>query len=304
MEKDNNSAKLSSISEVHRLFDLPKPLHPLISLINNLNNQIDLGRLPRPHVLNFYKISFKTKLSGKLRYGQGYYDFEEGGLMFASPGQVLSNDDEIGEHAGYTLLIHPDFFLGHSLSKNIKEYGFFSYTANEALHLSDSEKETIVSIFRFMENELSSRIDDFSQGVIIAQIELLLNYAERFYKRQFITRRAVNNDLLQKLEAILDGHFSNQQAISNGVPTVQELAKQLNISASYLSDMLRSLTGQNAQQLIHHRLIEKAKEILSTSNISVAEVAYQLGFEHPQSFSRLFKTKTNYTPLAFRKSFN
>ncbi|MBO9202831.1 MULTISPECIES: helix-turn-helix domain-containing protein [Niastella] len=304
MEKDNTRFKLNSIADAHRLFDLPKPLHPLITLVNNLNNQIDLNRLPRPHVLNFYKISFKTKLTGKLRYGQGYYDFEEGGLMFASPGQVISNDEEIGEHTGYTILIHPDFFLGNPLSKKIKEYGFFSYAVNEALHLSDKEKETIVAVFEIMEEEFNSRIDDFSQDIIIAQIELLLNYAERFYKRQFITRRFVSNDLLQKLEAILDNHFSSQSAISEGIPTVQQLAEQLNISASYLSDMLRSLTGQNAQQLIHHRLIEKAKEILSTSDQSVAEIAYQLGFEHPQSFSRLFKTKTNLTPQEFRRSFN
>jgi AraC-like DNA-binding protein len=305
MEKNNDHrSQLSSISDVHRLFDLPRPLHPLISLIDNTHNQIDLNRLPRPHILNFYKISYRSSANGRLRYGQGYYDFEDGGLMFAAPNQVISTDEETYEHTGYTLLIHPDFFLGHPMARKIREYGFFSYAANEALHLSEKEKETIVAIFHIMEEELNSRIDDFSQHVVIAQIELLLSYAERFYKRQFITRKAASNDLLQKLEALLEAHFSNQNAISKGIPTVQELADRLNMSASYLSDMLRSLTGQNAQQLIHHRLIEKAKEILSTSNSTVAEVAYLLGFEHPQSFSRLFKTKTNLTPLEFRKSFN
>ena len=304
MEKNNNS--INSISDVHRLFGLPKPLHPLISLIDNTTNKIDSRKLPQAHVLNFYKISYKTKLNGKLTYGQGYYDFDEGGLLFASPKQVIGSHgaDDVSEHAGYTLLIHPDFLLGHPIAKKIKQYGFFSYAVNEALHLSDQEKATIMVIFKIIDEELNSRIDDFSQNVIIAQIELLLNYGDRFYKRQFITRKAANNDLLQKLEDLLDDHFTHEKSFTQGVPTVQYLADQLNISASYLSDMLRSLTGQNAQQLIHHKLVEKAKEILSTSDLSVAEIAYQLGFEHPQSFSRLFKTKTMLSPLAFRKSFN
>jgi AraC family transcriptional activator of pobA len=201
-------------------------------------------------------------------------------------------------------MIHPDFLLSYPLAKKIKQYGFFSYSANEALHLSDKEKETIISIFKIIEEELNSRIDDFSQDVIISQIELLLNYANRFYKRQFITRKAISNDLLQKLEEILDEYFNNETSLSRGIPTVHYLAEKLNISSSYLSDMLRSLTGQNAQQHIHTKLIEKARERLSTSNLSVSEVAYELGFEHPQSFSKLFKTKTNLSPLEFRRTFN
>ena len=194
--------------------------------------------------------------------------------------------------------------MGYPLAKKIKQYGFFSYSANEALHLSDKEKATIISIFKIIDEELNSRIDDFSQDVMISQIELLLNYANRFYKRQFITRKAVSNDLLQKLEEILDEYFNGEKSLSQGIPTVQYLSEKLNISPSYLSDMLRSLTGQNAQQHIHHKLIEKAKETLSTTNLSVSEVAYGLGFEHPQSFSKLFKTKTNLSPLEFRRSFN
>ena len=172
------------------------------------------------------------------------------------------------------------------------------------MHLSDNEKATIISIFKIIEDELNSRIDDFSQDVIISQIELLLNYANRFYKRQFITRKAVSNDLLQKLEEVLDEYFNNEKSLSQGIPTVQYLSENLNISPSYLSDMLRSLTGRNAQQHIHNKLIEKAKEKLSATNLSVSEVAYELGFEHPQSFSKLFKTKTNLSPLEFRRSFN
>lgn len=204
----------------------------------------------------------------------------------------------------YTLLIHPDFFLQYPLAKKIRQYGFFSYATNEALHLSDSEKETIISIFKMIETELNSRIDDFSHDVIIAQIELLLNYANRFYKRQFITRKAVNNEIFQKVEDYLNAYFDTNESLVKGLPTVQSLAAHVSLSPSYLSDMLRSLTGQNAQQYIHDKLIEKAKEVLSTTSLSVSEVAYNLGFEHPQSFSKLFKTKTNISPLEFRRSFN
>ncbi|WP_428331545.1 helix-turn-helix domain-containing protein [Mucilaginibacter sp.] len=307
MKKEENVPyKFDSLSDAHRAFGLPKPLHPLISLINSANTQIDFNAHPHSHVLNFYKISYKEKLSGKLKYGQNYYDFDEGGLLFAAPNQIIgsNNENETRECSLYTLLIHPDFFWNYPLAKNIKNYGFFSYSTYEALHLSDQEKATIISIFKIMEEELSSRIDDFSQDVMISQIELLLNYANRFYKRQFITRKAVGSDLLQKLEEILNEYFNNAKSLTQGIPTVQYLSEKLNISPSYLSDMLRSLTGQNAQQHIHYQLIEKAKEKLSTTNLSVSEVAYQLGFEHPQSFSKLFKTKTNLSPLEFRRTFN
>src|ERR1700761_8111624 len=305
-KEENGPRKFESLSDAHRAFGLPKPLHPLISLINDTSDRLEITRPTGPHVLNFYKISYRPKLSGKLKYGQDYYDFDEGGLLFAAPNQVVGshNDEEVRECSLYTLLIHPDFLWNYPLAKKIKQYGFFSYSANEALHLSDKEKETIISIFKIIEEELNSRIDDFSQDVIISQVELLLNYANRFYKRQFITRKAVNNDLLQKLEEILDSYFNNEKSLSEGIPTVQYLSESLNISPSYLSDMLRSLTGQNAQQHIHHKLIEKAKEKLSTTSLSVSEVAYELGFEHPQSFSKLFKTKTSLSPLEFRRSFN
>jgi len=306
MKKEENSPFIfKSLSDVYRAFGLSKPKHPLISLINGANDQVQLNGLPQNHVLSFYKISYKPKLSGKLKYGQSYYDFDEGGLLFASPGQVIgSNNNEASVCSEFTLLIHPDFFLGYPLAKAVKQYGFFSYSANETLHLSEAEKATIISIFKMIEAELNSRIDDFSQDVVIAQIELLLNYANRFYKRQFITRKAVNSDLLQKLEDLLEDYFNNETSLNQGIPTVQYLSEKLNISPSYLSDMLRSLTGQNAQQHIHNRLIEKAKEKLSTTSLSVSEVAYALGFEHPQSFNKLFKTKTNLSPLEFRHSFN
>lgn len=307
MKKEENIyLKMESLSDMHRAFGLPAPAHPLISLIDGATNRIILSKLPQSHVLNFYKISYKPSIGGKLKYGQDYYDFDEGGLLFAAPNQIIGNHgNNEGEICSqYTLLIHPDFLWNYPLAKKIKQYGFFSYAANEALHLSDKEKVTIMSIFKIIKEELNSRIDDFSQDVIISQVELLLNYANRFYKRQFITRKAVNNDLLQKLDDILDEYFNSEKSANEGIPTVQYLSEKLNISPSYLSDMLRSLTGQNTQHLIHHKIIEKAKEKLSATNLSVSEVAYELGFGHPQSFSKLFKAKTNTSPLEFRRSFN
>jgi len=307
-KEETKHHKFDSISDAHRAFGLPKPRHPLISLIDGANPQVEVHRPSGSHVLNFYKISFRPKLSGKLKYGQHYYDFDEGGLLFASPNQLIgSNNDEDNHTEGcslYTLLIHPDLFLGYPLAKKIRQYGFFSYSANEAVHLSENEKATVISIFKMIEEELNSRIDDFSQDVIISQIELLLNYANRFYKRQFITRKAVNNDMLQRLEDLLEEYFNHEISLDQGLPTVQYLSEHLNLSPGYLSDMLRSLIGQNAQQYIHNKLIEKAKEKLSTTNLTVSEVAYELGFGHSQSFSKLFKTKTNLSPLQFRKAFN
>lgn len=304
MKKEENlPRKFESLSDFHRVFGLPKPLHPMISCIDMKEINIVRNELGHSFILDFYKIALKENVCGKARYGQNYYDFGEGGLVFSAPHQLFESPPENGT-SGYLVLIHPDLFLTYPLAKRIKQYGFFSYAANEALYLSDKEKSTITAIFNIIEDELESRIDDFSQDVIISQVELLLNYSNRFYKRQFITRKSVNNDLLQKLEEILDDYFNNEKSALNGIPTVQQLSELLNLSPSYLSDMLRALTGQNAQQHIHTKLMEKAKELLSTTSLTIAEIAYQLGFEHPQSFSKLFKTKANVSPLEFRNSFN
>ena len=294
---------INSLSEAHHIFGLPKPLHPLLSFFDLKEVHIKQDEMSDLFVLNFYKIAYKKSSNGQARYGQNYYDFGEGGLIFTAPGQSIEKPPE-HEVEGKMLLIHPDFFLSYSLRKTIKNFGFFSYSANEALHLSDAEKNTVMAIFNFIDEELKSRIDDFSHDVMISQIELLLNYANRFYKRQFITRKAVNNNLLLKLEELLETQFSTKNLLETGIPTVHFLAEQLNMSAGYLSDMLRSLTGQNAQQHIHNKLIEKAKEKLSGSQLTINEIAYELGYEHPQSFSKFFKTKTNQTPMEFRAGFN
>ncbi|WP_184547893.1 helix-turn-helix domain-containing protein [Mucilaginibacter sp. FT3.2] len=296
--------KLDSITEMHRMLGLPGPVHPLISLMDATEGQIDLCRLPPSYVTGFYKISFITKLGGRFKYGQGYYDFDEGSLLFTAPNQIAGGTEKYEDNAGYSLIIHPDFLQGYPLAKKIKNYGFFSYASNEALHLSEQERATILSIFTILQMELNSRIDDFSHEVIIAQIELLLSYAKRFYKRQFLTRKVVVNDLVQQLDDLLNACFEEEKQGHNGIPTVQYLAEVLNFTPNYLSDMLRSLTGLNAQQHIHQKLIERSKELLSTTNLTISEVAYKLGFEHPQSFSRLFKIKTRVSPVQFRSTFN
>jgi AraC family transcriptional activator of pobA len=301
--KENIPQIINSMAEFHRLLGLPKPFHPLISFVELKDVQTNVDEVANTFTIPFYKIVYKTNLCGKAKYGQNYYDFNEGGLIFTAPNQVFETPKN-NNSSGFSLLIHPDFLLTYPLKIKIKQFGFFSYDTNEALHLSDKEKETIISIFKNIDEELKSRIDDFSQDVIISQIELLLNYSNRFNKRQFITRKAVNNNLLEKMESVLDDYFNNEKSLSQGIPTVQYLSEKIMISPSYLSDMLRSLTGQNAQQHIHNKLIEKAKEKLSITNLSVSEIAYELGFEHPQSFSKLFKTKTKISPLEFRQSFN
>ncbi|OOG19316.1 AraC family transcriptional regulator [Sphingobacterium sp. CZ-UAM] len=304
-KKEDTLRRFISISESHEAFGLPKPQHPLISLVHfNQDNPFNTDMAPIYDILSFYKITFITKNSGKLKYGRDYYDFNEGSMLFLAPNQLVGSTEYNRDTYAYLLLIHPDFFMGYPLAHKIKKYGYFSYSVNEALHLSDQERETMIAILNIMKNELDNRIDEFSQEVIISQIELMLSYVNRFYKRQFITRKNINNDILQKTEALLDDYLNGENSANQGIPTVHFLSEQLNISAGYLSDMLRSLIGQSAQQFIHHKLIEKAKEKLSTTNLTVNEIAYELGFEHAQSFSKLFKKKTSQTPLEFRAMFN
>jgi len=308
MKMERNALiRFNSISEGHKAFALPPPQHPLISLINGTTTPVNAEAMADVHVMNFYKIAYKPDIAGKLRYGQHHYDFDGGGLLFAAPNQIIGAlDDSLGPAvcSQYTILLDPGYLDSYPLSRKIKEYGFFDYATNETLHLAPDEEETIISIFKMIEKELSSRIDEHSHDVVISQLELLLSFANRFHKRQFITRKSVSHDVLQRLEVLLTDYFTNEDLLSKGVPTVAYLAENLNLSPSYLSDMLRTLTGQNTQQLIHDRVIGRAKEMLSTTNLSVREVAYALGFEYSQSFNKLFKHKTNLSPLQFRQQFN
>lgn len=297
-----NPVVFDSLSQLYKAMGQPAPSHPLISIMNYGEAQFDPKDFEQGITLNFYKISFKTSFSGKLKYGQGFYDFEAGGMSFIAPGQLLKMQEEEADYSGMTLHIHPDFFRPYPLNSAIRQYGYFSYSAAEALYLSEKEKSTILSIYRFIQDELSERIDKFSQDVIISQIEVLLNYANRFYDRQFLTRKAVNNDLLARLEQQLEDYFNEDKSLLKGLPTVNDVAENLNVTPRYLSDLLRNLVGLNTQQFIHEKVIEKAKQYLAKDELNIAEIAYHLGFEHPQSFNKLFKSKTFFSPSDYKKS--
>jgi AraC family transcriptional activator of pobA len=299
--------RIKTISEYHRVMGLPKPEHPLISVIN-FNS---IKHLPFDEsislVFDFYSISLKRDFNARMKYGQQEYDFDEGIMFFISPGQVFGIEIDKGSilrHSGWLLLIHPDFLWNTPLAKTIRRYEYFDYAVNEALYLSEKEEATITGTMQNIQQEYRSNIDKFSQDIIIAQLELLLTYSERFYNRQFITRKITNHRILDRLENILAEYFNGDTLLNKGLPTVQHIADTLNVSPNYLSDLLKVLTGQSTQQHIHDKLIEKAKEKLSTTDLSVSEIAYELGFEHPQSFSKLFRTKTSLSPLGFRRSFN
>ncbi|MCF0064786.1 helix-turn-helix transcriptional regulator [Dyadobacter chenwenxiniae] len=293
-----------SIAEMQRAFGLPQPLHPLISLLDFNKVQITAEMLADTFAMDFYNITYNESAGCRMRYGQTTYDFQEGGMFFSSPGQPLTGIQVAESTLGFTLLVHPDFLRNYPLDAKMKHYGFFSYSVTESLHLSDKEKLIIEGIASNIGDELETAIDDLSQDVLISQLELMLNYSQRFYKRQFITRNSINNALLEKLNQLLNNYFDDETALLKGLPSVQYLSDELHVSPRYLGDMLRALTGQNTQQHIHNKLIEKAKEVLTFSDLTVGEIAYQLGFEHPQSFSKLFKSKTNFSPLEFRASFN
>ena len=298
---------IKTISEYHRMLDLPKPEHPLVSLTRFEDIHYDPERAPQAIVLNFYSIALKKCFHAKLKYGQQEVDFDEGVMLFMAPMQVLAIEgpwEPAGSHKGWLLLVHPDLFWNTHLAKKIRQYEYFDYKANEALHLSDNEQQMIISIMQSIAKEYSARIDGLSQDVIIAQLELLLTYAERFYQRQFITRKASNHQVIILMEDLLNAYFKGDKLRSAGMPPVTYLADALHLSPNYLSRLLKTLTGHSTKQFITDKVIGLAKEKLSATGLSMNEIAYALGFEHPQSFSKLFKSKTNLSPMEFRQSFN
>jgi AraC family transcriptional activator of pobA len=300
----NNPIHINSIGDLHHLRKLPKPKHPLVSVFRFTEILEEDAIWEGSMVLGIYSVAIKKNIK-KFKYGQRFYDYDSGIMSFFSPNQVLTHEKaDYQPVEGVVLNFHPDFLAGYSLAKDIKNYGFFSYELSEALHLSEEEEEILDGIFKNIEREYKCNIDHYSQDIMIAQIELLLQYCNRFYNRQFITRKIDNSEILIRFENLLNDYFNDDKVLTSGLPTVQYVADQLGISIDYLSDMLRSTTGLNTQQHIHNRLIDKAKELLSTTNLSVKEIAYQLGFEYPQSFNKLFKKKTNISPLEFRQSFN
>jgi len=294
---------IKSVSEFHRLLSLPAPLHPLVSVINLAESVFIEDEIWKGFVNQFYCVALKRDATGKIKYGQQHYDYDKGVLSFTAPNQVQSLDLQNMECGAGTLLIfHPDFLLRHPLAATISSYGYFSYAVNEALHLSAEEEDDLITILNKIDTECA-HIDKHTQDIVITQIELLLNYSNRFYERQFLTRKNNNHELLAKFEQIVQEYFEND-SVQEGLLTVQYVAGLMNLSPNYLSDLLRVHTGQNTQQHIHEKVIQQAKLKLSTTRLSVSEIAYALGFEHAQSFSTLFKKKTAMSPLEFRQSFN
>lgn len=292
---------IKTISQLHEMQGLPKPTHPLISIVDVSQWEIPEEWIGIKSTTALYSIALKDKSCG-LMYGRNMYDFDEGVMIFTAPNQVQSvtKAQRLNEVQGWMLFFHPDLIRHTSLGKNIDNYKFFGYDVHEALHLSDAEQKTLTGCVDMIKAEIAERIDNHSQTVIASSLELLLNLANRYYERQFITRKNNNSDTVSQIEKLLKEYFRSDDLKENGLPTVKYLAENVHLSANYLSDLLKKETGWNAQDMIHHYLIEEAKNILLNTNNSVSEIAYSLGFEYPQYFSKLFKKKTGQTPIEYR----
>ena len=304
--KNKQIYHFNSIAEFHKMSGFPKPEHPLVSLVHYGTVEYQTDQTEISWMQNFYSVGLKRNTQGKFKYGQQQYDFDEGLMTFVAPKQLVSitiDKKQTVKPTGLLLFIHPDFLWNTNLAKSISRYEFFGYNVNEALFMSENEEAVITDILKNIQREYHSAIDKFTQNIIIAQIEQLLGYCERFYQRQFITRAKTNHQILAKVESIIENYLNNDNLLEKGTPTAQYLAEQLYLSPNYLGSLLKSLTGNSTQTHIHGKLIEKAKEKLSTTNLTVSEIAYELGFEHSQSFSKLFKSKTKQSPLEFRQSF-
>lgn len=300
----SNFVHLETITEMFRLLPGASVRHPLVAVIDfsKYREEINSGV---KMTSGCYSIMFKNHCVNKIKYGQRSIDFQDGSLVCIGPRQVIELDEPSKDKAeinGWGVFFHPDLLRGTSLAQSIKEYTFFSYEINEALHLSDKEKATLNEIVQKIDLEIAENTDNHSQTLIVSNLELLLNYCRRYYDRQFITRKTVNTTILAKVDNVLTRYFQAGNLREEGLPTVKYLAGEVNLSANYLSDLLKRETGMNAQDRIHYYLIEEAKILLLSTGKTVGELAYSLGFEYPQYFSRLFKSKTGMTPLEFRNS--
>ena len=285
---------------------LPRPEHPMLSIFNSKEDgYLPCPRESSPPITNdCYTISFKKFVTGDLNYGRTKYDFTNGTLFFIAPRQVLQWDESaVFEQKGFSINFHEDFLKGTTLAKQIKKYGFFSYTVNEALHLSPREEKQIEFIVENIEIEYQNNQDKFSKEIIISQLDTLLKYANRFYERQFLNRTELSNDLLEKFHLHLSKYFESGQLQEYGIPSIAKIAKKLSVSQRYLSDTLKKETGKNTTEHLHLYLIDEAKNILLQPNKSIAEVAYELGFEYPPYFSRLFKKKEGISPTQYREKY-
>jgi len=296
-----------TIAEFHNFCKLPRPVHPLISVVDyeRFSAQIK-GDKNSTWKHGYYTICLKKYSGGTYTYGHNDFHFDTGILSFFSPNQCLKmemSQQDVGTATGWLLLIHPDFFSNAPLAKKITSYDYFKYAINEALFLSEQEELIMVDIFKNIKSEYESNTDKFSQGLMVSKIENLFIYAERFYERQFYTQSKNSHEILDRFEELLSRCFENDELEGKGLPKVSEIAEQLHISPNYLGSVLRLFTHQSTQQHIQNKIIEIAKIKLSTTHLTISEIAYELGFEHSQSFNRLFKRKTEQTPLEFRGSF-
>lgn len=304
---NQNPYSIKTITEFHRFRQLPGPVHPLISVVRFEQMRELSSNHPGSWVLDFYAIALKKNFNAKLKYGQQVYDFDEGVMTFMEPGQKIGVEINPGEqimHEGWLLIFHPDFLWNTPLAGSIGQYEFFNYSVNEALFLSEQEEVMVTGIIQQIAQEYHNSIDLHSQNIMVKQLEVLLSYAQRFYDRQFITRQINNHHLLNRLEEALAFYFNHEELTIKGSPAVTDIALALNVSPNYLSSALKSLTGKSTLEHIHDKLIEKAKKKLLGTSLTVSEIAYALGFEYPQSFSKLFKSKTNLSPLQFREAYN
>ena len=298
---------IKSIAHFHKIRGLQPPAHPLISVINYGDiREVEEGEMTS-FLFDFYLISVKKGLMAQLIYGHQNYDHDSGAMSFMAPHQLLQikkADVSPEVRSGWMLLVHPDFLWNSKLATTINGYEFFGYSSNEALFLSDKEEHILKGLVGQIKDEYSSNLDGYSQSIILSHIETLLQYSERFYHRQFLTRQKDTHEISVKMERLLQEYFSSSDCLDKGLPTVQYFADMLHVSPNYLSSLLKSYTGLNAQQHIQDKLVVMAKEKLTTTEASISEIAFQLGFEHSQSFSRFFKSKTNNSPKEFRQLFN
>ncbi|WP_152285550.1 helix-turn-helix domain-containing protein [Flavicella marina] len=298
---------IETISEIHEFLGIEKPKHPLISLIRMGDKLKDLEVDNVKYTLGLYHVSLKDNCTYTIvNYGRNSYDFQEGTLVFTAPNQMLEFKKEAVSESGngWTLAFHPDLIRKSNLGDIMDKFSFFSYASNEALHVSDDEKNTITEITEKIEKEFSNTLDAHSQNLIISNLELLLNYCVRFYDRQFYTRTNLNKDLASEFEQFLRGYYAKEKQLEFGIPTVQYCGEQMQMSPKYLSDLLRKETGQSTQDHIHKFIIDKAKTMLLNSKDTSSQIAYALGFEYPQYFSKIFKKKTTMSPNEFRQSLN
>jgi AraC-like DNA-binding protein len=291
---------IGSISDLHNLVKRPQPRHPLISVIDHTDFYAEKPKDDSLYMFGFYTISCK-KFEGLLHYGKSQYDFREGSLMFTAPGQVIGAGPDCKVDEGWALFIHPDLLHGSALGKKMHQYSFFHYEVNEALHISEEENKIIKDCVDKIAREYMHAIDKHTQGLIVSNVELLLNYCSRFYDRQFYTRAKVNSDVVQRFEVLLKDYFGQQSLIEAGLPPVTYFASKLNLSPNYLSDLLQKSTGKSTVEHIHLELVEKAKSLLWGTPGSISEIAYELGFEHPSHFTKIFKAKTGKSPSEFRE---